>query len=135
VWELDYDSRGNILSVRDGAGRVLESTLYDGQGRVVAEADRFGATSYEQLTASGQPQRAVDPDGTVTTMAYSPYGEITNMVSPAGSWTFGYDASGRERVADYGSRTSSSWLPCAMVAPISIARSTARSSSGACAGW
>ncbi len=102
MWELDYDSRGNVLSVRDGAGRVLESTLYDGQGRVVAEADLFGVTSYEQLTASGQPQRSVDPDGTVTTMAYSPYGEITNMVSPAGSWTFDYDASGRERVADYG---------------------------------
>lgn len=100
-WTAEYDDAGNLLVVKDGAGRVLEGRTYVG-GALASERDRFGTSQYLDLNQFGQPSRAVDPNGKVTTAEYGSLGKISSMTSPAGTWTFQHDRLGQQTRADYG---------------------------------
>lgn len=49
-------------------------------------------------------ERQTDPTDRATEFRYDDRGNVVSVldVSPEGTWRFDYDASGRERVADYG---------------------------------
>ncbi len=102
TWNLIYDGAGNLLQVADGAGNVLESTTYDAGGRVTSESDRFGTYAYQNLNRFGEPLGVVESDGSAISLAYDGYGDVTSMTGPLGTWSFSYDAAGRETGSDDG---------------------------------
>ena len=102
TWHLFYDDSGNLMRVEDAAGHVLESTTFDASGRVTSESDRFGTDSYQNLNRFGEPLAVLESDGSTTSLTYDGYGEVTSMTGPLGTWSFAYDAAGRETRSDYG---------------------------------
>lgn len=105
---MDYDSRGNLLTMRDGDGTIIQSFTYDAQGRVLTETDPFGTTSYDNpdtaidFDAFGNPYWMQDAFGEITTMTYDASGRLATMTDDEGTSTFTYDKRGRETRADYG---------------------------------
>ena len=88
---LRYDSAGDLVEVRDGAG--VQRRTYDAMGRLVEVARGDVATRYAYDVA-GNPVRRTDPDGTVTTTAYDDEGRVNAVTTPAGVTRYRYDAAG-----------------------------------------
>ena len=113
--QTEYDSFGNIKTVRTYGGNNLQSTTtyaYDVTGNVLSETAPWGGTKkYEYdkednlvkaITATGketeyiydminQPIERTDEDGTAI-YEYDKVGNITKTADPTGSTGFGYDA-------------------------------------------
>jgi len=106
---MEYDPRGNMLSMKDGKGSVIQSFTYYPNGRVKTETDTTGTTSYF-YDNFGNLTKSIDPDGKATTMEYFADGKLKKMVEDQGTTdtaddetsTFTYDKLGREKRADYG---------------------------------
>ncbi|NES96694.1 MAG: RHS repeat protein, partial [Desertifilum sp. SIO1I2] len=107
---LEYDRFGNMLSMKDGKGSVIQSFTYYPNGLVKTETDSTGTTTYE-YDAVGNVIKTIDADGGVTTMEYYTDGKLKKMVEDNGTpldlsddevSTFTYDELGREKRADYG---------------------------------
>jgi YD repeat-containing protein len=107
---MEYDRFGNMLSMKDGKGSVIQSFTYSPNGLVLTETDATGTTTYEYDPA-GNVIKTIDADGGVTTMEYYPDGKLKKMVEDNGTpldpsddetSTFTYDTLGREKRADYG---------------------------------
>lgn len=107
---MEYDPYGNMLSMKDGEGSVIQSFTYYPNGLVETETDETGTTTYfyDQF---GNLIRSIDPAGKTTTMKYYANGKLEKMVEDNGTpldptddetSTFTYDDLGREKRADYG---------------------------------
>jgi YD repeat-containing protein len=107
---MDYDSKGQMLSMKDGLGNVIQAFTYYGNGLTKTETDSSGTSQYfyDDL---GNLTRTVDPDGSATLMEYDFNGKLKRMVEDNGTpndttddevSVFDYDKLGREKLADYG---------------------------------
>jgi RHS repeat-associated protein len=108
--EMVYDGYGNMLSMKDGKGNLIQSFTYYDNGLVQSETDSTGTTTYE-YNRLGYLIKSTDQDGEVTTMDYYADGNLKTMVEDNGTpddtsddetSTFTYDKLGREKRADYG---------------------------------
>ncbi len=98
----DYDSRGNLLSLRDGKGSVILSYTYDANGNVLSETSD-GTTSTYKYDSRGNVIETIDADGTVTKTEYDANNRLSKMIEADGSVSlFTYDKEGRQTKADYG---------------------------------
>jgi RHS repeat-associated protein len=98
----DYDSRGNLLTMRDGKGSVIISYTYDSQGNVTSETSDGSTTRY-LYDIRGNVIETIDADGTSTKTEYDANNRLTKMIEADGSIsTFTYDKEGRQTLADYG---------------------------------
>ncbi|WP_206758273.1 putative Ig domain-containing protein [Nostoc sp. FACHB-190] len=107
---MKYDSYGQMLSMKDGKGNLIQSFSYYANGLVRSETDSTGTTVYE-YDDFGNVIQTTDPDGSITTMEYYADGMLKRMVEDNGTpndtsddeiSTFEYDKLGREKFADYG---------------------------------
>nr|WP_242054671.1 putative Ig domain-containing protein [Nostoc sp. FACHB-190] len=107
---MKYDSYGQLLSMKDGKGNVIQSFSYYANGLVRSETDSTGTTVYE-YDDLGNLIQTTDPDGSITTMEYDANGKLKRMVEDNGTpndtsddeiSTFEYDKLGREKFTDYG---------------------------------
>lgn len=101
-FDFTYDAQGNLTEIRDGAGRVQSLFTYDTTGTEVSESDPFGTVTYSNLTPYGEPRTIVGPLGETITADYNAAGRITTMIEGDKTWTFTYDAQGRQTRADFG---------------------------------
>ncbi|AFZ10870.1 RHS repeat-associated core domain protein (plasmid) [Oscillatoria nigro-viridis PCC 7112] len=99
---MEYDRAGNMLKMQDGLGNIIQSYVYDSQGRVVQETDTFGTTYYGNFDAFGNPRWTKDASGNETTMTYNAKGKLETMTENGVTSTFFYDGLGRQTKADYG---------------------------------
>ncbi|WP_249070105.1 RHS repeat domain-containing protein [Argonema antarcticum] len=107
--KMEYDRFGNMLSMKDGKGSVIQSFTYYTNGLVKTETDTTGTKSYF-YDNFGNVTKSIDPDGKATTMEYFADGKLKKMVEDQGTTdtaddetsTFTYDKLGREKRADYG---------------------------------
>jgi fibro-slime domain-containing protein/RHS repeat-associated protein len=98
----DYDSRGNLLALRDGKGSTILSYTYDPNGNVLSETSD-GTTSTYKYDSRGNVIETKDADGTVTLTEYDANNRLSKMIEADGSVsTFTYDKEGRQTKADYG---------------------------------
>jgi len=89
------DTRGRITQIRDAAAHVLLRNTYDDRGRVIAQANNAGHTTYFSYAPDGRMTRVSDPLGAVTTDCFIQSGQISDRIDALGfvtSWT--YDANG-----------------------------------------
>ena len=107
---LNYDARGNLLTMTDGKGSVIQSFTYYTNGLVKSETDTSGTTRYE-YDGLGNAIKTIDADGKITSMEYFATGLLKSMVEDNGTpndlsddqtSSFTYDKLGREQKADYG---------------------------------
>jgi RHS repeat-associated protein len=107
---MEYDNFGNMLSMKDGKGNLIQSFTYYSNGLVKSETDTTGTTTYE-YDQFGNPIKTIDSDGGVITMEYNANGLLDKMVEDNGTpldlsddeiSTFTYDKEGRQLRADYG---------------------------------
>ncbi|MBD2468818.1 Ig-like domain-containing protein [Nostoc sp. FACHB-145] len=107
---MKYDSYGQMLSMKDGKGNLIQSFSYYANGLVRSETDSTGTTVYE-YDDLGNLIQTTDPDGSITTMEYYADGKLKRMLQDNGTpndtsddeiFTFEYDKLGREKFADYG---------------------------------
>jgi RHS repeat-associated protein len=107
---MDYDSKGQMLSMKDGKGNVIQAFTYYENGLTKTETDTSGTSQYF-YNDLGDLTRSVDPDGSVTVMEYDFNGNLKKMTEDKGTpndltddevSTFDYDKLGREKLADYG---------------------------------
>jgi RHS repeat-associated protein len=107
---MNYDSYGQLLSMKDGKGNLIQLYTYYANGLVRTETDSTGTTTYE-YDDFGNAIKTIDADGSVTTMEYYANGKLKRMVEDNGTpddtsddeiSTFEYDKLGREKFADYG---------------------------------
>ena len=106
-FNIEYDYRGNLLSIEDGAGSIIESYVYDDRGRLVQASDPFGTTYYDNFDVFGNPRWMKDVSGEILTFAYDANGQLTRMTENPGTpeetiSTFTYDGLGRQDYVDYG---------------------------------
>ena len=108
--KMDYDSKGQMLSMKDGLGNVIQFYTYYDNGLVKTETDTSGTSSYV-YDRFGNLTRSTDPDGSMTRMEYDFNGKLKKMTEDKGTpndltddeiSTFDYDKLGREKLADYG---------------------------------
>ncbi|MGR3278198.1 putative Ig domain-containing protein [Acaryochloris marina NIES-2412] len=99
--ELDYDYRGNLLSVTDGEDNVAIAFTYNSRGQVLTETDTFGTAIYK-YDLEGNRFESIDPDGSVTNMEYDPSGLLVKITEDDGNVsTFTYDKQGRQTQVNY----------------------------------
>ncbi|MEG5045908.1 putative Ig domain-containing protein [Microcoleus sp. B4-C1] len=107
---FNYDSRGNLLSIKDGQGNVIQSFTYYANGLVKTETEGASTTYYE-YDDYGNAIKSVESDGSATYMTYDSNGRLKTMVQDSGTpadttddetYTFTYDKLGREKRVDYG---------------------------------
>ncbi|WP_206758537.1 putative Ig domain-containing protein [Nostoc punctiforme] len=107
---MKYDSYGQMLSMKDGKGNLIQSFSYYANGLVRSETDSTGTTIYE-YDDFGNLIQTTDPDGSITIMEYYADGKLRRMVEDHGTpndtsddeiFTFEYDKLGREKFVDYG---------------------------------
>jgi RHS repeat-associated protein len=108
--KMEYDSRGQMLSMKDGKGNVIQAFTYYENGLTKTETDTSGTSQYF-YNDLGDLTKSIDPDGSITTMTYDFNGKLKRMVEDNGTpndltddevSTFDYDKLGREKLADYG---------------------------------
>ena len=108
--KMEYDKRGNMLSLKDGKGNIIQSYTYYTNGLVKTETDTTGTTTYF-YDNFGNVIKTLDADNSTTTMEYDANGKLLKMVEDKGTpnntlddetSTFTYDKLGREKRADYG---------------------------------
>jgi RHS repeat-associated protein len=98
----DYDSRGNLLALRDGKGSQILSYTYDTNGNVLSETSDGTTTTYK-YDSRGNVIETTDADGTVTLTEYDANNRLSKMIEVDGSVSlFTYDKEGRQTKADYG---------------------------------
>jgi RHS repeat-associated protein len=107
---MDYDSKGQMLFMKDGKGNVIQAFTYYENGLTKTETDTSGTSQYF-YNDLGDLTKSIDPDGSITTMSYDFNGKLKRMVEDKGTpndltddevSTFDYDKLGREKLADYG---------------------------------
>jgi RHS repeat-associated protein len=98
----DYDSRGNLLALRDGKGSQILAYTYDTNGNVLSETSDGTTTTYKYDTR-GNVIETTDADGTITKTEYDANNRLSKMIEADGSVSlFTYDKEGRQTKADYG---------------------------------
>jgi RHS repeat-associated protein len=98
----DYDSRGNLLALRDGKGSQILSYTYDTNGNVHSETSDGTTTTY-RYDSRGNVIETKDADGTITLTEYDANNRLSKMTEADGSVSiFTYDKEGRQTKADYG---------------------------------
>ncbi|NEQ95699.1 MAG: hypothetical protein F6K30_03040 [Cyanothece sp. SIO2G6] len=102
TFEQTYDNQGNLKTIQDDQGLIIQSYEYDALGRVTEESTPFGTTFYKEYDDFGNPQRLEDSFGNVLTSTYGDLGQIETLTDEDGTSTFSYDKLGRETSADYG---------------------------------
>ena len=112
-----YDAVGRLAELTDGNGRLIVSYTYDAAGRLIEKDLGNGTyTTYQyddagnlaQLTNYG-PRPQKNQDGAVnSSFAYTrdALGRMTSMTTPAGAWTYSYDAAGELVHAVFASQNS-----------------------------
>jgi RHS repeat-associated protein len=98
----DYDSRGNLLAMRDGLGTTILAYTYDNRGNVLSETSEGSTTRYV-YDNRGNVVETIDADGTITRTEYDANNRLKKMIEADGSISlFTYDKEGRQTKADYG---------------------------------
>jgi YD repeat-containing protein len=98
----DYDSRGNLLTLRDGKGSQILAYTYDDNGNVLSETSDGTTTTYK-YDSRGNVIETKDADGTITKTEYDANNRLSKMIEADGSISlFTYDKEGRQTKADYG---------------------------------
>jgi RHS repeat-associated protein len=92
-----YDSRNNILTA--GNLNVSYVFTYDGANRIKSVSDNRGYVVTYDYDVSGNRTRMVLQPGTanerVTTYSYDDGSRLATILSPSGTYTFGYDLNNR----------------------------------------
>jgi RHS repeat-associated protein len=96
---VDPDS-GNLLQALAGTN-LITSFVYDANGNVTAEGDRFGTNGFA-YDAYGNALRMTNTLGQVIESGYDPNGNLTNLIDNGVTSSFQLDALGREAFSDYG---------------------------------
>ena len=81
---LNYDARGNLLTMTDGKGSVIQSFTYYANGLVKSETDTSGTTRYE-YDELGNAIKTIDADGNTTSMEYFANGLLKSMIEDNGT--------------------------------------------------
>jgi RHS repeat-associated protein len=107
---MDYDSKGQMLFMKDGKGNVIQAFTYYENGLTKTETDTSGTSQYF-YNDLGDLTKSIDGDGSITLMDYDFNGKLKKMVEDNGTpndltddkvATFDHDKLGRETLADYG---------------------------------
>jgi RHS repeat-associated protein len=113
---VQQNNARRVDTTYDQAGRALASQLFGDDGLLVS-----GST--QTLDAAGNPVTMTSARNAVTTYTYDPLGRVTQIVSPGGSQSYGYDAVGNlTRSTDGRNNTTvttfNAWnLPTATIEP------------------
>ncbi len=103
---MEYDLRGNMLSIRDEEGNPLFASEY-GEGGVVTRTTDLDGTRTSVYDTRGNEVEGRDEFGLRKSMVYDPLGRLTSMTDGRGNtFTIAYDRLGREIGADYGQGVS-----------------------------
>ena len=73
ITTFDYDAQGNLIRITNALGHVTEITAHDAHGR---------------------PLTIIDPNGTVTELAYDARGRVLTRTTDGATTTFAYDGVG-----------------------------------------
>ena len=98
VWTYTYNQYGQVLSEKGPRSDVDTTTryAYDAQGNMTSITNALGqVTSFDNYDANGRPGRSVDPNGLVTTFAYSPRGWVTDKTVGTQNTHYEYDGVGQ----------------------------------------
>jgi RHS repeat-associated protein len=83
----DYD-RGNVVSVRDGAGGVRQFAYDPATGNVTQETDEVqNVTKYQEYDATGQPKTVIDPRNKTWRYTYDSAGDPLTIADPRADGT------------------------------------------------
>jgi YD repeat-containing protein len=51
AFKTDYDSKGNLLAMKDENNKIIQAYTYDAKGNVTSETDTFGTTQYSTVAS------------------------------------------------------------------------------------
>lgn len=115
VTHYKYDSKGNLVSVTDAAGKEVKfeyepvfnglskitdkkkntaSFLYDGSGNLTDVLLPLGVTGKMTYDGKGNAVSVKDGNGVTTQFSYDAQDNLTKVTTPVGEETYAYDASG-----------------------------------------
>lgn len=91
--QYKYDGNGNIISVKDGAGKET-GYVYDALNRVIAKITKEGKQAF-QYDSVGNLKQFTDENGNITNYEYSPNGNLKKVTDALGNETcYDYDCMG-----------------------------------------
>lgn len=105
---------GQVHTVSDSTGRVLERKTYDNHWRLARVDNAKNHSVAFRYDSNNRVTEVRDPRGLVTTYQYDGFGNLRQLTSPdSGATTFGYDSAG-QRISESrsdGSHISFAYLP------------------------
>jgi len=103
VWSYTYDGYGQVLTATDPNGKTTTYTYYAAtdsdlgkRGNIQTITNAAGhVATFTAYDLNGRPLSISDPNGTVTTLAYSPRGWLIARSVGGETATYNYDAIGQ----------------------------------------
>ena len=142
-----YPDGSSVSYTYDGAGRILSaanhdvaySYAYDAAGRMTNVADSRGYRLAYEYDLLGNRTRTTfqpgTPDQRVTSYAYDDGGRLSAIRSPAGTFSYGYDAAGRRTSLGYPNQITASYAYDAAGRLVRLAHAAAGGSTIAAFGY
>lgn len=79
-----YDAAGNLLTVTESDGVVMEANSYDGSGNLLTQTDVSGATTTHTYDEAGNRTSTTDPTGAAMLVQHDARGIPTKRTDPLG---------------------------------------------------
>ncbi|HVA50299.1 MAG TPA: DUF4214 domain-containing protein [Pirellulales bacterium] len=101
IVNYQYDAQGRLSKLTDGTGKLIVQYTYNDLGQLSAKKNGNVTSTVYGYDPAGNLTSIVNyaPDGKTVnssfTYSYNLLGEVTKMVSAAGTTTYGYDATGQ----------------------------------------
>jgi YD repeat-containing protein len=98
TWRYTYNAFGQVLTATGPRNGMLDVTTYtyDAQGNISSVTNAAGhQTGLSNYDVNGRVGRIVDPNGLVTTLAYSPRGWLQSRTVGNETTTYTYDGVGQ----------------------------------------
>ncbi len=77
-----YNAYGMVLTMKDSSGTITNT--YDSRGNMLSSSDPAGRITTFAYDSKGKVTSRIDPKGGVTTFRYDQYGSLTNEVNALG---------------------------------------------------